>query len=176
MPAARSVDDVCVSTELPTTGPRVKIKKVSSAKQISLAAEHKGVGEAETLHGTKSPVDRNFCETYPSGADLVKRIRVAIPAQIPWAGHANVFLQAGSQQYTLPPYTVLAPSDPRSQRCQTRTGTTKKQRFLVTETERQAPETSLEPRCDLTSAVTQPPLALWGLSLCLPPRAISQDV
>lgn len=62
MPAARSVDDICVSTMLPTTGLRIKIKKVSSAKLVSLAAEHKRVEEVETLHDHFISAGRKFCE------------------------------------------------------------------------------------------------------------------
>lgn len=75
MPAARSVDDVCASTVLPTTGPRVKIKKVSSAKLISLAAEHKRIGEVETLHGKISLLVENWVKTYAPCVKIVKRFR-----------------------------------------------------------------------------------------------------
>ena len=72
MPAARSVDDVYVSTVLPTTGLRIKIKKVSSAKLVSLAAEHKGVVEAEMLHGNNTLLVKSSGRTYASTRKIVK--------------------------------------------------------------------------------------------------------
>ena len=87
MPAARSVDDVCVSTELPTTGLRIKVKKVSSAKLVSLAAEHKRVAEAETLHGNNILNGQKFGRNLRREPEGCQDVRDIFCMKGGWAKH-----------------------------------------------------------------------------------------